>query len=168
MYRVEGDGIVIGLSRGARLVLGCFSAVCGLVMVAVAPPKSPAFYLIAVTCLLLCIACIGNTRIRQFLGSCIGAVLFAASMWYGYTRFGQAAFFNALVLFVTFGLPGLAYVVSARFGFLRRRVEVLSGADKPRRLRQRRKLRRQVLKQRRRAPRSRPPMRKRICRARKR
>jgi hypothetical protein len=107
-------------------------------MVLVAPPndQAPGFYLVALICLLLCIACMGNTTVRQFLGSSLGTVLFAASLWYGYARLGQPAFFNALVFFVVFGLSGVAYVVSTRFGFWRKSVDVAAGADNPNRLQQ--------------------------------
>jgi hypothetical protein len=138
MYRLEGNGIVNGLSRGSRIVLGCFSAVCGVVMVVVAPPtdQAPAFDLIALICLLLCIACIGYTKVRQMLGSCVGTILFAGSLWYGYESFAQPAFFNALVLFVVLGLPGAAYAVATRFGFRRISADAWAGADSPNRLRQ--------------------------------
>jgi len=120
MYRLEDNGIVNGLSRGSRIVLGCFSAVCGVEMVVVATPKAPGFYLVALICQLLCIACIGRTKVRQMLGSCVGTTLFAGSLRYGYASFAQPAFFNALVLFVVFGLPGAAYALVARFGFRRK------------------------------------------------
>jgi hypothetical protein len=138
MHRQEGRGIVNNLSRGSRIVLSITSGLAGLVMVVAAPPsdKAQGFYFVALICLLLCIACISDTRIRRFLGGCIGTVLFAASLWYGYARFGQLEFFNALVFFVVFGLPGVAYAVSTRFGFWRKRVDVLAGADNPNRLQQ--------------------------------
>ena len=121
-----------GFSRGSRIVLSLFSAACGVVMVLVAPPtdKAPAFYLIALVCLLICIACIAKTRVRQFLGSSAGAVLFAASLWYAYPRWGQPAFFNALVSIVVFGLPGVAYAAGTRFGFWRKSVDVLTGPNR--------------------------------------
>lgn len=127
-----------GLSRGSRIVLSFFSGFAGLVMVVAAPPtdKAPGFYLVALVCLLLCIACISHTRVRQLLGSCVGTALFAASLWYGCARFGQPEFFNALVFFVVFGLPGAAYAMSTRFGFRQKRLDVSAGADGPNRLRQ--------------------------------
>lgn len=126
-----------GLSRVSRIVLSFFSGLAGIVMVVAAPPTDHAagFYLVALICLLLCIACVGKTRVRQLLGSCVGMVLFAASLCYGYARLGQPAFFNALVFFVVFGLPGVAYAVRARFGFWRKTVDALAGADYPNRLR---------------------------------
>jgi hypothetical protein len=129
---------VNGLSRRSRIVLSFFSGFAGLVMVVAAPPtdKAPGFYLVALVCLLLCIACISHTRVRQLLGSCVGTALFAASLWYGGARFGQPEFFNALVFFVVFGLPGAAYAMSTRFGFRQKRLDVSAGADGPNRLRQ--------------------------------
>jgi hypothetical protein len=64
MYRLEGNGIVNGLSRDSRIVLSFFSGLAGIVMVVAAPPtdRAPVFYLVALICLLLCIACIGHTR----------------------------------------------------------------------------------------------------------
>jgi hypothetical protein len=77
MYRLEGNGIVNGLGRGSRILLSFFSGLAGLVMVVTAPAteKALGFYLVALICLLLCIACIGHTRVRQLLGSCVGTVL---------------------------------------------------------------------------------------------
>ena len=63
-------------------------------------------------------------------------VLFAESLWYGYGRLGWREFFNALVFFAVFGLPGVAYAVCTRFGFWRKSVDVLAGADSPNRLQQ--------------------------------
>lgn len=133
MYRPEGNGIVNGFGRGSRVTLSFFSGLTGLIMVAVAPPNdnAPGYYLVALICLLLWIACIGHTRIRRLLGSCVGTVLFAASLWYGYARFGRPAFFNALIFFVVFGLPGIAYAVSTRFGFRRKTVDLWAAADGP-------------------------------------
>jgi hypothetical protein len=140
MYqRLDGKGMVNGLGRGSRIVLSLFSGLAGVVMVVAAPAtdQAPGFYVVALICLLLCIACIGDTRVRTLLGSCVGTVLFAGSLWYGFARFGQPAFFNALVVFVVFGLPGLAYAVSARFGFQSKRLDVSAGADNPNRLQRR-------------------------------
>jgi hypothetical protein len=131
MSRLEGNGNVNGLSRGSRIVLGFFSGLAGLIMVVAAPPtdRAPGFYFVALICLMLCIACIGDTRVRQLLGSCVGTALFAASLWYGYARLGQPEFFKALIFFVIFGLPGVAYAVSTGFGFWRKGVDVSAGAD---------------------------------------
>src|ERR1700727_1856993 len=138
MVRLGDNGILKGLSRVSRILLSFFSGLAGLVMVVTAPAtdKALGFYLVALICLLLCIACIGHTRARHLLGSCVGTVLFAASLWYGYARFGRPEFFNALVFFVVFGLPGVAYAFGTCFGFWRKRVDVVAGADSPNRLRQ--------------------------------
>jgi hypothetical protein len=124
---------VNALSRGSRILLSFFSGLAGLIMVVTAPAteKALGFYLVALICLLLCIACIGHTRIRQLLGSCVGTGLFAASLWYGYPRLGHPEFFTALVLFVIIGIPGAAYAVLTGFGVQRKSVDALAGADHP-------------------------------------
>jgi hypothetical protein len=124
------------LSRGSRILLGVVSAVFGVVVVVSAPPTDQAagFYLVALFCLLICIACIGNSRFRHFVASAIGIVLVAGSLWYVFevatkgpdaSRLGPPSLLNALVLFLVFGIPGFIYAATARFGF-RRAIESLS------------------------------------------
>jgi hypothetical protein len=140
MHWLEDNWIGNVLGRGFRLVLGFVSAVFGVVMVVSAPPTDHAagFYLIALFCFLIGIACIGNTRVRHFIGSVVGVVLVAGSLWYVVevvthgpiaSRLGPPSLLNGLVLFVVLGIPGLIYAAAARFGFRRFTGSRSSGAD---------------------------------------
>ena len=132
MYKVAEQQIRSGLSRGARLVLGLFAALFGIVMILIAPPtdKAVLFYAFGGFCLLITVACVTKGRLRQFIGSVIGCVMFGASAWYLVSQFmsgpvlsgsrSQPSVVNALLLFVAIGVPGIAYVFSAKFGVARR------------------------------------------------
>ena len=81
-------------------------------------------------CLLIVVACVTKGRVRQFVGSCIGCVLFMPSGAYLLYelvsgplfagRRSELSVINALLAFVAFGVPGIAYAVSARFGLSKR------------------------------------------------
>ncbi len=142
MHWLEDNWIGNVLGRGSRLVLGFVSAVFAVVMIFSAPPTENAagFYLIALFCLLICIACIGNARVRHFMGSVAGVVLVAGSLWYAFeavtrgslaSRLGPPSLLNALVLFLVLGIPGFIYALAARFGMRRPAGNRSSGADQP-------------------------------------
>jgi hypothetical protein len=139
MHWLEDHWIGNVLGRGSRTVLGLVSAVIGVVMVVSAPPTDKAFgfYLISLFCFLICVSCIGSARVRHLIGSAVGLVLVACSLWYVFevatkgsnaARFGPPSLINALVLFLFLGIPGLMYVGAARFG-IRRVMQGGSGAD---------------------------------------
>jgi hypothetical protein len=140
MHWLEDNWIGNVLGRGSRMVLGFVAAVFGAVMIITAPPieKAAGFYLIALFCLLIWIACIGNARVRHFIGSVVGVVLVAGSLWYVIevvtsgqfaSYFGPPSLLNALALLLVLGFPGFLYVAVARFGIRRPTGNRSSGAD---------------------------------------
>ena len=129
MYQQANETINEGLSFGARITLGFFAGLFGVVMVLVAPPTDKAvyFYMFGAFCLLIAVACITKGRVRQFVGSVIGGAIFfmalvyvvfevtAGVFWSGARS--ESSVINALMFFVFFGIPGAAYVYKVRFGF---------------------------------------------------
>ena len=134
MYRLAEQVIREGFSPFARFLLGFVSAVFGLIMfVWAAGTKDPLFgYLLSTFCFAISLACIFNGRMRQFIGSCIGMALFVLTVGYLGTqlldgiwfteRRSEPSVFNALLALVFFGIPGIRYVVFAKFGMRRSRV----------------------------------------------
>jgi hypothetical protein len=132
VYKVAEEQIRSGLSAGARLLLGLFAAVFGIVMILIAPPTDNAFFFYAFGgfCLIVGVACATRGRLRQFIGSVIGSVLFCASAWYIVAQVisgpifsgsrSQPSVVNALLFFLAFGVPGIAYALSAKFGITKR------------------------------------------------
>jgi len=134
MYREAEEKINEGLSPFSRILLGSITGLSGLMMIFIAPPtdKQVFFYLFGGFCLVIAFACIFKGRVRQFFGSIIGVVLVAASAWYlssqllgGGSLFSarsDQSIFNAIMFSVFFGIPGLAYVAKARFGFAKKKL----------------------------------------------
>ncbi len=132
MYEQANETINQGLSLGARIVLGLVSGLFGIVMLLVAPPTDKAvyFYLFGAFCLSIAIACFTRGRVRQFVGSLIGTIVFlmglaylvsevtAGIYWSG--RRSEPSVSNALLYLIFIGLPGAAYAYKARFGFPRK------------------------------------------------
>ncbi|WEN15447.1 hypothetical protein PY254_01865 [Rhodanobacter sp. AS-Z3] len=128
MYREAAEAINRGLSLGARLLLGSFSALFGIVMMLTAQPTDNAifFYLIGAFFLLIAVACVTRGRVRQFIGSVVGCVMFALGVWYLVTEFfrcvywsdsrAQPSALNACLYLAFIGIPGAAYAYRARFG----------------------------------------------------
>lgn len=129
MYRVANQKINEGLSPVARFILGVFSGLFGLMMVAIAPEsdKQIYFHLFGGFCLFICFACVVKGRFRQFLGSVIGICLLVLSTGYLVSQiFGggplfsersEQSIFNAVLFTVFFGIPGLTYAYKTKFGF---------------------------------------------------
>ena len=129
MYQEAEEKINEGLSPFSKILLGSVSGLFGLMMILIAPPtdKQLYFYLFGGFCCVISMACIFKGRVRQFLGSIIGMVLAILSIWYltsqllsGGPMFSarpDQSIFNAIMFTVFFGVPGLAYVVKAKFGF---------------------------------------------------
>ena len=128
MYR-EGEEIINrGLSPFSRILLGLFSGLFGVVMVATAPDTNKAifFYLFGGFCFLICFACIVKGKARQFIGSIIGVCLFLLSTGYLINEITSGPFMsgsrsepsvvNALSFLIFFGIPGLSYALRAKFG----------------------------------------------------
>jgi hypothetical protein len=132
MYREAEKAINNGLSLGARLLLGTFAAIFGIVMMLIAPPteKAPFFYFFGAFFLLISLACFTQGRIRQFIGSVIGCVIFSLGVWYVVTEFfhgvyssasrAEPSMLNACLYLIFIGIPGAAYAYRARFGLRRK------------------------------------------------
>jgi len=134
MYKVAEEQIVRkGLSPFARYSLGTVAAAFGVMMILIAPANDKAIFFRAfgIFCLLIAIACLTSGRVRQFVGSLIGVLLFLLSAWYLYgeltagpvvsARRSEPSVLNAWLFFLGFGLPGAAYAVRVRFGWQRPR-----------------------------------------------
>ncbi len=133
MYEQANEKINEGLSLGARLMLGSISGLFGLIMIMVAPDNDKAIfhYLFGAFCLLITLACCTQGRVRQFIGSIIGATIFVLGLAYlvseiaaaefGYRGRSQPSVLSALGYVFFIGIPGAAYAFKARFGFGQRR-----------------------------------------------
>lgn len=131
MYKVAEEHILSGLSLTARIILGLFAALLGTVMIFVAPPSDKAiwFYAFAACCCFIVVACVTRGRVRQFVGSSIGCILFLTSGAYLLHELASGPLFsgrrsepsvvNAVVAFLAFGIPGIAYAIGAKFGLSR-------------------------------------------------
>lgn len=129
MYREAEEQINKGLSSFSRVLLGSISGLFGLMMILIAPPtdKQVYFYMFGGFCLAISLACMFKGRVRQFLGSLIGLCLVFLSGWYltsqimdGGPLFSarpDQSIFNALMFTLLFGVPGLTYMIKAKFGF---------------------------------------------------
>ena len=131
MYKEAEKQINRGLSLVPRLLLGTVSGLFGLMMILIAPPtdKGIFFYMFGGFCLLIFIACVTRGRVRQFVGSVIGGCIFLISFAYFASQlFGggpifsersEPSIFNSSLFFFAFGLPGISYMLKARFGKLK-------------------------------------------------
>ena len=128
MYRTAEEKINKGLSPSARVILGIFAGFFGLLIIVTAPPTDKAVYvyIFGGFCLLICVACMTSGRVRQFVGSAIGLMLFGGSLLYmGFeaTREspffggrGEPSLFNSFLFLLAFGVPGVVYAAKVRFG----------------------------------------------------
>jgi len=129
LYKVAEQRIRSGLSPAARVILGVVAGLFGAVMILAVPPtdKAIVFYAFAGFCFLIALACATSGRVRRFVGSAIGLILFLVSGGYLLTellsgplfsaRRSEPSVMNALLAFAAFGVPGIAYAFSAKFGF---------------------------------------------------
>ena len=112
-----------------KILLGFFSGLFGVMMIAIAPTTEQAifYYLFGGFCLAICLACIFRGRVREFMGSIVGFTVFVTALWYLYSQIvegplasgsqSEPSIINAVMFLLVFGLPGLGYVVAAKFGF---------------------------------------------------
>lgn len=132
MYERANSEINRGLSLGARLLLGCVSALFGLVMVLAAPTREPRavwFYAFGVFCFFITLACFTSGRVRQFIGSIIGCTIFLVGVAYLAVELSGGVFwsgsraspsaYNAANYLLFIGIPGVVYAYKVRFGFRR-------------------------------------------------
>lgn len=132
VYKTAEGYIRRGLSPAARVILAVFSGLCGLMMFLAAPPTEKAvfFHLFGTFCLLISLACVTRGRVRQFAGSLVGCALFLGSLVYLCAQLTGGRWFlggvaepsvgNAILFFLAFGVPGIAYALRVRFGLKRR------------------------------------------------
>jgi len=128
LYKAAEQEINKGLSPFARFILGFFSGLFGMVMVLIAPPASKAilFYAFGGFCLLICLATLTKGKVRQFIGSVIGCVLFVLSGWYMFSQIttgpiisgsrSEPSVINSVFFFIAFGIPGISYTIKTKFG----------------------------------------------------
>jgi hypothetical protein len=132
VYGTANRTINTGLSRGARILLGSVAALFGVMMFVAAQGSTHPVGIMGfgVFCLLIAVACGTWGRVRQFVGSIIGTVIFLAGIWYlvdellsGPATSGsrsEPSVLNAIFFLVFFGIPGAAYAYNARFGYSRK------------------------------------------------
>ena len=78
---------------------------------------------------MIAVVCVVRGRVRQFVGSVIGTLIFLAGLAYlahqllGGTLIsasrGEPSVLNAVLYLVFIGIPGATYAYKARFGFAR-------------------------------------------------
>jgi hypothetical protein len=131
MYREGQEVLERGLSRGSRVFLGLVAGLFCAGMAVMAPSSgSPiGFYLFAVFCGSIALACLFTGRWRRLIGRFIGAAVFAASAWYfvGQLSAGtlisgsrsEPSILNALIFLLVAGLPGLLFALFGRFTWRR-------------------------------------------------
>jgi hypothetical protein len=118
-------------SPAARRIVVVAAVFFGLLTLVVADRVASALVPTSVSALCFLVAIAGGTggRVRQFAGSVLGCALFAVSLVYLWAevtggpwisaRRSEPSVLNAVAFFAVFGLPGLAYMVMARFGLRR-------------------------------------------------
>lgn len=130
MYERANSEITRGLSLGARLLLGLMSALFGLVMVLTTPigePRAVWFYAFGVFCFFITVACFTSSRVRQFIGSLIGCIIFLVGAAYLVAELSGGALwsdsrarpsvYDAVMYLLFIGIPGIVYAYKVRFGF---------------------------------------------------
>ena len=131
MYERAARSINRGLSLGARIFLGSIAALFGLLMILIASPETGSkaifFYGLGAFCLSIAVACFTSGRVRQFVGSAIGCIIFLTGVWYlaaevhtgalWSSRRSDPSAYKAVLYLLFIGLPGLSYAYRARFGF---------------------------------------------------
>ena len=129
MYERANHEITKGLSLGARILLGVFSGLFGIIMILCASPGDKAIYshLCGGFFLLIAIGCVTKGRVRQFIGSAIGCSLLVISIWYVAMELregdfwsrspGQPSIFKSILFLFFIGIPGGSYSYKTLFGF---------------------------------------------------
>lgn len=133
MYKIAEEKINEGLSPLARGILAFFAVFFGVVTIATAfSEEEPSAITIGfgAFCIVIALVCVTRGRVRQFLGSAIGVVLFGLAIWYFATEAmsgpvysgkpGVPSQLKAFFFMQAFGIPGIAYAVKAKFGLGKR------------------------------------------------
>ena len=129
IFRAGDEIINKGLGGFTRVLLGLVSGGFGLAMFSMSPPteESLYFYAIAVFCVSTSCACFFSGRVRKFFGSIVGLILFSASIGYItnqalggplFSARSEQSLVNAIIFTICFGVPGISYVLKARFGLV--------------------------------------------------
>lgn len=134
MYREAEEQINQGLSLVPRILLGSVSGLFGAVLLYFGihgfihnVENWFGYFAFGMFCSLIALACFTWGRGRQFIGSCIGIIIFALACWYLIAEFSggiiisgkrsEPSILNAILFMGAFGVPGITYTFFARFGF---------------------------------------------------
>ena len=128
-YRVAEEQINIGLSPFARWSIAFFAALFGIGMILMSSSSGHqlGFIVMGAFCILIALACVTTGDFQQFVGSIIGLSIFIIGILYLYSQVTSGAKIYTgrtepsvvlSILYIIFiGLPGIRYVIKARFGF---------------------------------------------------
>jgi hypothetical protein len=119
------------MSLGVRIFLAITATLIGLVMflhgTTADADKAWFSYAFGVFCILIAAAAVLKGRAAQFCGSAVGACVFLSALWYlahellsgpiVASSAGEPSVVKAGLFLAVFGVPGLLYVLKARFGF---------------------------------------------------
>jgi hypothetical protein len=114
-----------GLSLGARLLLAvaCGGFAVALALAAPTLPKPGWIYAFAGFCALISVAALAPPGVARPAGRLIGAAVFACALAYlvdqalggpWFSRRSAPSLLNAILAFLAFGVPGLAYALFGR------------------------------------------------------
>ena len=134
MYQEAEENINNGLSLIPRILLGSVSGLFGVVLTWFGIhglmnniESWPAMFSIGLFCLLVSFATFTWGRVRQFIGSSIGLIVFILACWYLTTQISgglvisgkrsEPSIMNAVFFMVFFGIPCITYTLTAKFGF---------------------------------------------------
>lgn len=140
MYKEAEKQINSGLSLVPRIILGSVSGLFGVVLIFLGADGYThkvanwfGYFAIGMFCSLIALVCVTWGRVRQFIGSCIGVIIFVLACGYlvdqlagGILMSGkrsEPSVLNAILFMIAFGVPGLAYALKARFGLRKREGE---------------------------------------------
>lgn len=129
MYKEAEEVIKRGLSPGARRFLAFFSGFIGtgLYLIALNSKAPIPFFAFGTFCNLIVMVCITKGKIRQFIGSIIGTLIFLFAFIYIYSQLtngplnsgarSEPSIINSIVFMLVFGVPSLIYALKTKFGF---------------------------------------------------
>ena len=134
MYKAAEEHIRQGLNLFPRILLGLVSGLFGVVLLFFGIHGFThnvenwfGYAAFGLFCALIALACFTWGRVRQFIGSSIGLIIFGLACWYLIAEFNggvlisgsrsKPSILNAIMFMGAFGIPGLSYTLFARFGF---------------------------------------------------
>lgn len=136
MYKLAAEHINKGLSLIPRLILGSVAGLFGIVMLLFGIDGLMhnvsnwfGYIVTGMFCTLIALTCFTWGRVRQFIGSCIGVILFLLGFYYLIAELSggilisgkrsEPSILNAIMFMMSFGIPGMAYTIKAKFGIHR-------------------------------------------------